>query len=309
MKKLLLPLILIIMLTAGCIDNGQGVVADVITIPDGSYIIHNAEPYAGSTTTMEFYVENQGRERIDNIELKFYELGGFTVVNLNCWKPATIQTSETDASCIFNDMKYNDKRKVVLTLQAPDEEIKSATSIIVKYYLRYDFTGHRQAILPLVDDVTMTEPPMPYAPSSPSDGPIVLNFEPPKAGEVRQGQNIVVLYWAKKNVPFEMKMNFNRVGSDFLGTIQPINISAGDVNIKLTGLQIARFSGRETSCNFEGSRTITSKEDVEVPGTLSCNFISSVGDFTGYYNTQIDALFKYTYEIRKEETFRIRPVK
>jgi len=311
---LALCLVILVVFTAGCTDgNGsKPIVADVINIPENTYIVHNMEPYAGGTTTIEFFVVNDGRDKLDSVEIKFYELGGFTVIDLKCWAPADIRinSEKTDASCVFDDMISSDKRKVVLTLQAPStEKIKSDTSIPVKYYVKYDFIGHRQAILPLVDDVTMTQPPKPYEPSSPSDGPVVLEFEPPKAGQVKQGSQTVTLSWAKKDVPFEMKMNFKIAGSSNLGVVQPVNISAGDVSIKLIGLSIATVAGKEVACDFAGSDTVTSKEEVQVPGTLSCNFVSSKTDFVGYYNTQLEAAFKYTYEIRREETFTVKSSK
>jgi len=311
---LALCLVMLVVVTAGCTDGGgsKPIVADVITIPDNSYVVHNMEPYAGGTTAIEFFVVNEGRDKLNGVEVKFYDLGGFTVVDLTCWAPAdaVINSERTDASCVFNDVGSSDRRKVVLTLQAPPaEKIKSSTNIPVKYYLKYDFVGHRQAILPLVDDVTMTQPPKPYEPSSPSDGPVVLEFESPKAGQVKQGSQTVTLNWAKKNVPFEMKMNFKMAGSSNVGKVQQVNISAGDVSIKLIGLQIATVAGKEVACDFAGSGTITSKEGVQVPGTLSCNFVSSKTNFVGYYNTQLEAAFKYTYEIRREETFKVKPTK
>lgn len=304
MKKALLLMVIVIFF-AGCTISEERIHPDVITVPEEDYVVHNTQPFAGDATTIEFNVVNEGKDTMNGIEVNFFDPSVFKVLSLNC---GTKSSKSGEKSCILDNMESGKTRKVAITLLAPDDDIKSPTPVDVKFYIKYDFTGSRTAIVPVVESVE--EPPKEYKPSGPSDGPVQLEFTPPVGGEQKQGQQTIERQWAHKDIPFEMKMSFKHVGSKKFGDVkEPIVIKAGNLKIDLDGAKVASIGGKGV-CRFfnDQGKSVVSKEDILVPDEISCSFISSREDFDKYYNMVFDASFTYTYQIIKTERFVIRPI-
>jgi len=305
MKYVVLLLILLVFLS-GCVGQTPTakIFRDPITIPDESYIISPRDPYADSTVNMNFEVHNLGTQTVDEVELYFIP-SNFEVITITCSSPS--QTIEN--GCVLSNMEKNDVRIVSVVLKAPSKDIiKSPTNMAVRYQLKYDYTGYRNALIPVVDDITVKQPKNPYTPSNPSDGPIELEFEPPKQGEIKKGKQVIDLRWVKKDIPFELKMKLNHVGSKDLGTVKNLIIPVGQLKIDMDGVDLVRIDSEELSCDLKQyGNSLVSEEDIEVPSELSCNLISTKQDFRGFYNMKLEASFSYTYIITKTEEFTVRP--
>ena len=110
------------------------------------------------------------------------------------------------------------------------------------------------------------------------------------------------------DVPFEMKFSFKDVGSKALGKTYPVMIKPNDLKIKLTDVELAKIDGEKLPCDLEESgNMLVNNENITVPDTLICNFLTTKKGFTGYYNMELDAEFSYIYLIVRQETFSILP--
>lgn len=326
MRKLILPLILIIIVAlSGCI-NQDGTTTnyknDIITVED--YSISTMNPYVGSMTTIEFSIKNNGDETVKEVEVNFFDRPGFSVDELFCegieeFKLGSGNSCESDSGCpanefcdlsvkkcyngcLFTNIESLDFRTIGLTLKA-----KSSGTYTVSYSVDYGYSGFRKADIPIIDGVTRKSPIATFSQSTSTYGPVTLEFEPPVGRETKEGSKVTKEYWIVGDRPFEVKMNFEHVGSSSVGSIQPVVISIGNVKLDLRGsLAIGQSGTTKLPCDFsEYGNLLFSDKDLEVPGELTCNF-QSASTVELETMATIWAEFNYTYKYIKIETFSIQ---
>jgi hypothetical protein len=302
-KKLILFLILVAFLS-GCSTSDTSKVYSNNVISLEYYSISSLNPYAGSTTKIEFEVMNKGTDPINDVEIDFFDLPGFTILGLEC----QLGQKKDDHTCLFDSLESLDSKRVNLNLQAPGGDfIKAPTKFTISYSVKYKHSGFRQANIPIVDGITLTQPKGKYVASTPSYGPISVEFSPPVGRETKTGKQTVKEYWGVKGNAFEMKMSFKDVGDSSGIQKVPTTISANDITIKLESLVVAE----NAPCSFEGSTSLTAEEDLIVPvsgsKSLTCNFKST--DFREAERLgTVQVSFNYVYKFLKSETFTIYPL-
>lgn len=299
MRKLILLLALVVLIS-GCTSTTTIKFSNnAITLEQ--YVVSSAKPYAGSATSISFDVTNNVDIPVNDIEINFFDLPGFRILNLDCG----VGEKREENICFFSSIDPLDFRTVSMTLQAPDKElIRAPTKFTISFYVSYRHSGFRQANIPIIDQVTMKTPTIKYVSSTPSYGPIKVDFEPPLGRETKKGKQIVKEYWGVKGSTFNVKMTFKEVGDSSIGTVLPTNISAGDLTADLTSIHVAE----DLPCSFEGSSDhLVANEDVVMGKTLSCNFISDDFEDAEIVST-IQIKFSYTYKYLRTETFTVYPL-
>lgn len=223
---------------------------DLITIEN--YKVTTLNPYAGSATSMEFFVQSHSDKDLESVEVIFFDIPGFDVSKLRCdlceceeiGKPEKKDECEckiTDepslaANCTF-DIKSLHLKRVKLSLKARDVgDIEQ--QFLVGYNIKYHPTGSRTALLPIVDEKTEIEPSLRYSVSDPTYGPVHASFEPPFGKTVIKDEQEIVQYWGVEDEPFEFKMNFQHVGG-ISGVKEPIDLEY--IALKLNGLKKAEL--------------------------------------------------------------------
>jgi hypothetical protein len=167
--------------------------------------------------------------------------------------------------------------------------------------------------IPIVDGVTRKKPMSDYTQSTPTYGPIRLEFEPPIRGERVEDDKTIKESWGVRDTPFKVEMDFKDVGSKSIGSITDTVIEKEMVRLDLRGgLKIAKVGTTELPCDFERDGVLYySDDELAVPGTLICNFQSTVFSGSGYDEPEttanIWAEFNYTYRYTKSQEFEIQP--
>jgi len=292
MKKLLLPVLIIVVLLSGCIE-GTLYKNDLISLE--GFSVYPKNPYAGSTVMIQFFVENNGDMPIERAKVEFSLAGGaFSLQEIKCQ-----DGTASGASCEFTKIQPLDMKRVSLTIKAPTY-VGAQTPFTISYKVSYDASGYRQANIPIVDGVEKTIPTTAYKESSSTYGPIQAEFEPPVGMEVIENNRVVDEYWGTEGQPFLVKINFKDVASSSVGKASKFTLPSGVASLTLSNVQIA--SG--LPCDFEGG---ASEKDVKIPGSLYCNFISS-GFSQNEGTAVIGVNFDYTYEYDKSIDLTVMPV-
>ena len=307
---------------SGCVGQektgGPQYKNDVITIED--YYVSNLKPYAGSEATMEFLVQNNGEHPVKRVTVSFFDTSGLTVKILKCSGEEIPLSDESRPTCVFGEsealvaIEPLDVRQVVLRLGMPsDSVIKKPTSFTVSYRIEYDYSGYRKADLPVVDGVTVRTASSKYSQSTPSYGPIRLDFEMPVRGEHKEGTQTVKEYWGVRDEPFEVVFKLTDVADSKLKDKTPI-IAAGNLMLDAKG-SLARADGLpcdfckpgETGCMGTDSKYLYLGKDAKVPSELRCSFRSY--DFIEPETfATLWAQYNYTYGYTLTEKFEVQPV-
>jgi hypothetical protein len=270
---------------------------DIITVE--GYSVSSKKLYPGLKTTISFLVQNNGDETAKNVIVDFTDLHGMTRDKLECDKKST-----SGLTCNFGDVDSLDIREVSLTLVAP--EVSEPTNYVVTYKVNYDYSGYREARIPVIDRVTFKKPPTTYKESSATYGPVLVEFEPPIGGTTIQDDQEIQEYWGVKDTPFQMKINFKHIGSNSVGQVtEPILIKIGNLKLTLPNLLIEKPC--DTKFNPSGSDYIYNKE-LKVPtDSIICNFKSQSNEpwFTGV----VGVSFSYNYEFYNTQGFNIQPLR
>ena len=291
-EKSLIFLLLFVMLFSGCVGQTTGSTKNIITV--SNLYVQNTRPLAGTTTLIEFEVAKKGRGTGDVI-VNFYD-PGLTITGLKCQLPSVVQGN----SCVLKNMVNNDIRLVTATLQAPPRQlIKSETQYKVSYSIQHDYVSERTAMITVWDGSSITKPKTTFTQSSPTDGPIVLEFSQPSSGTAK-GSDVPY----RKDVPFEMKITANNVGS---GSIAPQVIASGRLNVQKENLRVAVAEGEKLHCDFnEAGSILISSKTATLPAAYTCYLVAS-DIFNGYKTYTLSASFSYTYEYKYSETFTVIP--
>lgn len=270
---------------------------DIITVED--YTVSAKKLYPGSKTTIKFFVQNNGDKAAKNLIVKFVDLHGMILDKLECNKQQV-----DELTCEFGDVESLDKREVSLTLIAP--KVLEPTDYVITYKISYEYSGYREARIPIIDGITFKRPPTSYKESSPTYGPILVEFEPPVGGTRIEDKKEIQEYWGVKDTPFQMKINFKHVGSSSVGKIiEPILIKSGNLKMSLLRLDIEKPC--DTKFDLQGNFYVY-KKDLKVPvDSIICNFKSKQSD-DPWITGEIGIDFSYTYEFYNTQGFRVQPL-
>lgn len=280
---------------------------DIITVESST--ISNSNPYSGSTTTLTFLIKNNGDRVLDGVEVNFFNVPGFSITEVRCEA-----VESQNRACIYTDIDPLDTRETSLVLQAPT--VNSPTSLTISYYIKYDYFGYRTANIPIIDGRYRTKPFSQFSQSTPSYGPVVLEFESRVGSTRTEDSKTIKEYWSRVNEPFEVKMNFKHIGSSSLGSIKPVNLTAGSVKLDLNN-SLIKVEG--APCNFcsitepdcpvkKDSNYLFSNKNVLVPGILICNFVNSTFFEEPEMTAVINVEFSYTYQFTRTESFTVQPL-
>lgn len=295
-KVVILGFLAVAIFLAGCVNNQptqQLYKNDVITIEN--YHVDTLSPYSNDSTTIEFDVQSNSDEKINRVEVNFFDVPGFTVNNLDCGGiPGANQTNK----CIFegnNAFESLDSRRISLELTAP--KVDTPTSYTISFSVSYNNSGLREAIIPIIDGVTKNQPTAKFQQSQPTYGPILLDIQPSLERTVKVGDKTITEYWGIATRSFETRFKFSNVGS--VGNTKDAIIPINQINIsKLENLQYQGF------CDFSNSRTPT--KGVKAPyDVLICNF-KPTGNNQPEYPAIIGVTYRYQYNFIRTETFVVQ---
>lgn len=297
---------------SGCLSNqnasiGPSYSNDVVTIED--YYVSNLNPYADTQVEIDFLLQNNGERPVSHLTLDVNAPPGMQIASLTC-QGITSADITGGKECVYNYANSRDAiqpfdvRSVSLILQTPSQQmVLKPTPFTVSYSVQYSYVGYRKADLPVVDGVTLRKATSTYSESTPSYGPIRMDFSIPARAEHVEGEQVVKEYWGVKGEPFEVAFAFTDVASQAYKASSPA-IGVGAIRLDTKGsLQIAPG----LPCDFNPTTWTSNREVDKLPGQLRCSFVSN--DFV---EPQIFATlwanFTYNYGFAKTQTFQVQPL-
>jgi len=316
-KDILLLSLVAVVIFSGCTEStgdGLGYKNDIITIED--YYVSNLQPYPDETVIIEFSIKNNGEEGVPRVEIGVPIYPGFVIEELYC-EGGRLLDEET---CVFDDhddssygkIETLDWRDIRIKLKTMDMNLLDPLEYISQIYVEYDYSGLREMNIPIIDGTTRRQPLSRYSQSSATYGPIKLDFELIPRGETVVDGQTVEEYWGVGSNPFKVEMEFTHVGSSRIGTIDQPRISAGNIRVNmkdtLTEGSPCDFALEDLHLESGGHSgyILLSKEDLDVPDELMCNFQSAAFDEPETTATiEIEFFYKYRYTISEE--FEIQP--
>lgn len=295
---------------------------DIITLTGKT--ISNKNPLAGSTTTIEFYVNNNGDKIVEYAEVFFTDLPGLSDFKImQCEGGRKEKMNDVERKCIFdkgsseckeadNDCRLSsfDARKVRVVLTT-DQSIKTTRPITIRYQVSYLYGGKRTIRIPIVNDIAQLPKEVKFDPGKQTYGPIQVDVEPPVGREREELKQRIVENFAYQDTPFSITFNFKNIGSSSLGTIEPVILAGNSLTVSLENLQMVLCDKLETAT---GSTTLILKEGNvnggwKIPFSVSCSLQSAVTESTRAYeigNMTLD--FKYNYKFMNSEELTITPM-
>ncbi len=268
---------------------------DAITIED--YAVSTTEPYAGSRVTIKFLIQNNIEDPIKNVEVKFFDLSGFSDPSLDCGDVEP----EDDVTCYFDELDSLDYKPIKITLKAPEEEqITAPTKFTVSFLVNYTMSSERSVMVPVVDGIIKTEPESEFLVSEQKHGPVRVDFDFPIKRKRKEDEREIIERWVVAGEPFEVKFKFRHTGT--LRDVEPINITK--IRIDYKGIEVIE------PCDFK-KETNTSKRNILLLSTrernlLKCNFNATETKYPEFL-AELKLSYNYTYTFIKRETFTVKP--
>ena len=304
---------------------------DVVTIEN--YFVSDKAPYTSTSsnevkTTIQFEVRNNGDQAIPYLEIDFFDLSGFSIardgekIKLNCGNLG----HQTGNKCVYsgaNAIDSLDGRDVSIILRSP-EGIQSPTPYTISFGIRYLYSGSRDFNIPVIDGTTKKQPSAQLRQSQASIGPVVLEIEPAIERTIKVGDETIKQYWGISGdnaFPFVTKFRFNHIGT-VQGRIKDINITEGNVSLKLSGLDVFGACDFDKGATNSFSINIPGGSKYEVPNTQGYNFISKKpvaipfnnlictfipNQKLAEYTATISVAFAYQYEYIMAQNFVVQP--
>jgi len=271
---------------------------DAITIEN--YAVSSTEPYAGSSVTIQFLVQNNVEDRIENIEVNFFDLSAFSPQSLDCGPNAT----KNENRCYFG-LDSLDYQPIKITLKAPEENvIPTPTKFTISFYVKYNMSSKRSVMIPVVDGIIKTEPESSFLISEQKHGPVRVDFEFPIKRVRKEDNREIVERWVVAGEPFETKITFTHTGT--LRDVQPINISNDTIRISLKDIKYATG----LPCDFNNETNFSNRNIILLSTTerrvLKCNFNATSTEFPEYL-AELSIEYNYTYAFIRRETFTVKP--
>ena len=278
---------------------------DAITIED--YAVSTTEPYAGSSVTIKFLVQNNIEDPIKDVEVKFFDISGFSLQSLDCG-PGIIP-DEDNLKCSFG-LDSLDYKPIKITLKAPEEEqITAPTKFTVSFLVSYTMSSERSVMIPVVDGRIKTEPESEFLVSEQKHGPVRVDFDFPIKRVRKEDDREIVERWVVAGEPFEVKFKFKHTGT--LRNVEPINISGNVIKIELKGMYPI------DPCDFTPTgkdvTTSSSSRNIILLSTrernlLKCNFnVSKEENPYPEFLAELKLRYNYVYTFIKKETFTVKP--
>ncbi|MEM7825937.1 MAG: hypothetical protein QW412_03735 [Candidatus Aenigmatarchaeota archaeon] len=291
----ILLFLLLFVFLSGCIQppsDGTKYKNDIITVEQT--IISNSNPYPGSSTSVSILLKNNGDKAVDNVEVNFDNIVGLVLKEIYCE-----DGERKNNGCIFNEFENGGTRNIKVNLEVPEQTIRNP---FIEYTISYPYEGYREASIPVVNDISRT-PLGKFSQSSPSIGPVLLEFEFPAQRTTTINKQVIREYWVVDNEPFELKIKIKYVGT--ISDYEPIEIEKNNFGIDLKN-NFEKAS--QLYCAFEdyGDR-LNPKENVKVPSDLICN-LKSVLTPDPEVMASISAEFSYIFQFRKKETLTVKEV-
>jgi len=246
------------------------------------------------TVFIDFSVVNQVENPVKNLDIKISNTGGFTIEKISCE-----DGTSNENGCSYDKLDSLDAKDISFLLRAPTREelgfvdpFESEITITVEY----DYQGESIVVFPVLGYKETTERHMKIGQSH---GPIHVDIKPGFLLKYEEnGRTVTEKDWATKEVPFDIEVSVNNVGS--LGSSYEYpNIELNSFEIELKNLKVDRST--ENSCDLDGDTILTPKETISVPTELplicTINPISDPGKITAKYS--------YRYKFIKKETITI----
>lgn len=302
---------------------------DVIAVED--VFLSNSKPYEGTDTTLQFNIVNNGDKKVKNVILTFESTGGgFNKIessDLKCADSVPQSTAYPDGitewnKCVFNEIDSLGLKHISLTLHTRD--VLTDTPYNIKYSVQYDYHGERIATIPIIDSSTRSKPISRFSQSTPSIGPVVLDFQAGEAREFTEGGKTVAGYWLEYGSSAEVKINLKNIGSSSIGTINDTYIKEKtftlDAKSILTPSGVCNFVAdtdksdgllyycRNSNPSGSGCDLKQAMRPVKLPAQLSCNFNPSQKLSAPEISATILASFDYAYKFTKTQQITVKNV-
>ncbi len=311
---------------------------DVIMVED--LFVSNLKPYEKTETDIEFLISNNGDQPVKNVVLTFESTGGgFDIIqqnNLRCGgnqpQATTTDVKKSDGStttitewnkCVFDSINSLDAKAIHLTLRAKD--VLTDTTYNVKYSVQYDYSGSRLATIPIINPDTRSRPVSKFGQSTPSVGPVVLDFQAGEPREFTEAGKKITGYWFEYERTAEVKLSLKNIGSSSVGTINDTYIKEStftlDTKDTLTPSGLCHFKEKEDGLLYYCRQTSVDTSDptrcdfgnpqrpIKLPAQLSCVFKPAQQLTVPEVSATILANFDYTYEFTKTQPITVRDVK
>ncbi len=290
----------LVVIIAGCTSQGGGKPIiysnNIVTIEN--YGVLTTNPYPGSSTSISFWVKNNGDKPV-TVTVDFFNVPG----NLNA-ALSTCNGKTEGLVCKGIRLEPFDVRPVKLDLTVPSDNILSPVPYVIAYSISYDWTGYRSATVPMIDGITRTRPTSQFSQSQPSYGPVSVDILPPVGRTYKQDNQVITERWGLVGRPFEVVMNFKQASSP-QGTIaQPLVIPTGQIKLDSMNVEPANQLGQSVYCAFNNS---VYPKPLEVPGEIACNFLSSGQAVSGELDGVVSLNYTYTYSFTRTETIIEQP--
>ncbi|MCX6820358.1 MAG: hypothetical protein NT016_00140 [Candidatus Aenigmarchaeota archaeon] len=306
---------------SGCLTNqsvptGPSYSNDIVTIE--SYYVSNLNPYSGSPLSVDFLLQNNGEFPVSHLSLDVIAPSGMTnSLELTCQGIASTDI-EGGKRCEYNYANINDAiqpfdiRSVSISMQTPSGILKP-TSFSLRYSVSYDYMGYRKADLPIVDGTTLLKATSAYSESSPSYGPIRLDFSVPARAEYVEGKQVIKQYWGVKGEPLEVTFDFTDVASsDYKDG--SASLSAYSVTLDTKGslqkvdkLPCNFCKAGDQQCPAVGATYVSSTALSKLPGKMRCSFAASTFTEPQIFAT-LWASYTYKYSYSKTQAFEVQPL-
>jgi len=276
-------------------EEGEKQINDIITIESSS--ISTTTPYPGGTVTINLLIKHNGEKNLERVEVNFFDFPGFELVGLYCDRKKV-----RGSKCVFQNLEPYDTKEISITFRVPLQNYLKNPK--VSYSIKYEYSGDRGAMIPIIDGVTREEPLASFQQAPPTQGPVVASFELPVQSWKEEDNRRIPLHWGVKDQPFELKVKFEHRGT--VGGVQDIVIEKGKVVLDIGDeLKRAKIDG-ELRCDFEGTSQLVSTKDVKVSkDVLICNLMNK-NDFEAEIDPYVWVHFEYLYEFQRTETFTVK---
>ncbi len=307
---------------------------DVITVED--LYVSNLKPYERTDTDIEFLVSNNGDQPVENVVVTFESTGGgfelIQEIDLKCAGDKPQKTSVTVSGrpveewnkCVFNRVESLDAKAIHLTLHP--KGVLTDTTYNIKYSIQYDYKGSRLMTVPIINSETRSRPVSKFSQSTPSVGPVVLDFQAGEAREFTEAGKKVTGYWLEVGRTAEVKLSLKNIGSSSIGTINDTYINTATFTLDTKGtLQRSGFchfkeTDEQTRDPFKYCRNVDQPDPsrcelsapmrpVKLPAELLCNFKPALQATVPEVSGTISANFDYTYKFAKTQSITVRDVR
>ncbi len=273
---------------------------DIITVEE--FYVSNTKPYEGSEISVDFKIKNNGDNETHDVIVRFADIPGFDKIILDCGVGGIADS--TGRACNYDTIDIFDTKHISAILKATSG-IPSDTPVTIRYTVQYYNKGFRIANVPIIDQNTRKQPISKFSQSTPSYGPVVLDFQPGELHEFVVEGKTISGYWGVFDSPLEVKFSFKSVATSSVGKANDTIIGIGHIKVD-TRNTLERGIG---PCNFDQENGVWfSDKAVKVPNTLVCNFKPAGQLNVPEITATIAAEFDYVYKYERTQQITIQKI-